>query len=170
MKKLIPFLPLLLIVLLPLGCSEDDNPAGEDDSDHGHLEAVGVQLRLGSDVLVEADGTDVGGGLQLAVGDTSAWYEVWFLNPDSGTWMHPEADPDQDHGAEEEEYHLQVELESTVAEVLHGEDVPDQADPWTVRFIALEQGQATFRVTTLHGEHSDYVSPALPLSVSAAPR
>ena len=137
------------------GCSDDDNPAGNNPQDQHHLHAVGVRLIHDSDTLVTADGTNVTGEIEIHEGDTLGPCLVWFLDPDSG-WYHP---------AEHADHHLQIDVTaSNIVQAILGETITG-ADPWSCSFIGLEHGETTVRVKILHVDHPDYTSPLLPVHV-----
>ena len=70
---------LLLVAMTAMtGCG--DNSVTNTTDEGGHLEAFGVRVLDGETQLAEADGTDVTGSLTATVGDTSEWYNVWFMD------------------------------------------------------------------------------------------
>lgn len=157
--------PLLLAcfaLFVISGCSDDDNPAGSDPTDTDHLRAVGVMLIEGTDTLVTADGTAVSGEIHIHHEESVGPCMVWFLDPDSG-WYHPteEATSSLDH-----DHELAIELtDPSIASVELGEEIHG-ADPWSVSFTGLLEGETSFRVKIIHVDHPDYTSPLLPLHVA----
>ncbi len=154
-------LPFSFLLLFAVGCSDDDNPAGGDPSDEGHMRAVGVMLIHGTDTLVTADGTVVTGEIHVHAGDTLGPCAVWFLDPDSG-WYHPV----EEHTTLDHDHELLIEAENAAfVNVILGEEVTG-GDPWSAYFAGLQEGTTAIRVKILHMDHPDYTSPQLPISVT----
>lgn len=160
-------LVLVAFVLVFAGCSEDDNPAGSNDEEENHLEAVGVRvLDADGTVLVEADGTEVSGEIHIHEGESTDFLTVLFLDPDTGDWYDPE-DREGEH-EEGEEHHHELVVTATDGEIVSAtmaDDIPDAATEWGFVLDGLEHGETTIRVQIYHEDHPDYTSPQLPVHV-----
>lgn len=159
-RSFLPFGLALAFTALVIGCG-DDNPVDDNAHEH-HLEAFGVRLYDGDNLLVEADGVDVTGAIDLAVGDTTSWLSIQFKDED-GEWYAPAEHIEE---GEEDVFVLDAEVTGDHAEALVGSY--DDGTEWTVRFAGLGEGNDVFRVMTIHEGHEDYVSPELTLNVGAA--
>ena len=160
---------LFLMVLLLAGfagCSDDDNPADTSENEH-HLESVGVRV-LDSDnnVLVEANGTEVTGSIEVHEGGESGFLTVLFLDPDTDEWYDPE---DRETGHEEgEDHHHELVVTLTDTDLLSvtlGEEIENAATEWGFLLEGLEHGETTLRIQIYHEDHPDYTSPLLPVAV-----
>lgn len=148
------------------GCSDsEDNPAGPDDD---HAEAFGTALIVGTDTLVVVNGNFVTGSLAVMLPDTLGPIQVWFLD-ESGAWFRPEA---HDHvplaATEEEVVELDVRVEHpAVATVRLGHEDGEEFE-WAFYLNSVAPDTTTLRIALLHEGHDDYVSPRIPVAVTAA--
>lgn len=153
---------LLLVAMTAMtGCG--DNSVTNTTDEGEHLEAFGVRVLDGETQLAEADGTDVTGSLTATVGDTSEWYNVWFMD-DAGEWFNPVL---ADSVEEVDIAHtLIVRFTEPKADAIVG----NYADgtKWRFKLTGLEAGNTTVRFVVTHHEHDDYVSPEIPVQIEAA--
>ncbi len=153
MRTTITGLLVLLVSLLMVSCSDDDNPASDSHSEH--MDAVGVALVMDGDTLAmatSADAADVSGGVEVAEGATLGPILVHFLD-DEGNWFRPETDEDGDHS-------LELRYSTLVADI-----TVDTAN-WSFTVEGVEAESSALRVAILHEDHDDYLSPELPLIVT----
>lgn len=166
-RKAVHFLiPVVILLVLAAGCDKDDNPVDTTEGDH--LEAYGVRLMLGDDILAEADGTEVTGVVQVPNGTTTELIELMFLDAD-GDWYEPEHEHEGEVITEEEHDH-ELDLgvgDDTVLGYTLGEDIPTADSHWSFTLNGLQEGATTLTVIVLHNGHEDYVSPEIPVTVAA---
>ena len=149
------YLLLSATLLVFTGCSDDNNPAGNDD-DH-HAEAVGLRLATqANDSTIVIDGTTVTGAIVFA--DTGVVeFQIHFLD-EEGDWFQL----DDDHVEEEAALSLETGDQSVAITMLSG-DAEDSKTTFSMR--ALAHGSTTLTVRIMHGDHPDYTSPQIPISV-----
>lgn len=151
-----------VVLVVMVGCG-DDNPVADEHATH--LEAFGVRVYDGDSLLAEADGVDVTGSFGVAVGDTTAWLTLEFLD-DEGAWYDPESRVHLEEG-ETSPFALSVEESGSNVAVVMG--THDDGTEWQFRLAGVAVGDDAIRVKTLHEGHDDYVSPEMTVTVVASP-
>jgi len=148
-RKLINRAALVLAATAALAACDDEG-TGPDDHDHDHEEAAGlVVLAEGSTTpLVTVNAArQVTGALTVRAGE-DAHLEVWFVAEDGDRFQ-----PDGD----EHTLDITVANEAIADLHAHGDEL---------HLEGLAAGSTTVVFSILHGNHSDYDSPAIPITVT----
>jgi hypothetical protein len=147
--KFLKNLALLLVTLsLSLTC---DNHADHSDSDHS--EPVGFFLRESGTTLVTYESGIVTGDINVVSGNSTGLISVAFINAE-GYEFTPVGD----------EYSLKLETSSTSFE-LKQQDVDGK---WNFQIAGKATGTGTFILKLYHGEHSDFLSKDITVTVAGA--
>jgi hypothetical protein len=136
----------LVCFILPFSltaCSDDDEEMMEE-----HAEADGLILRLGGSSIAMVDGAAVTGGIAVPTGGATQAIDIAFLDEDGDEFT-----PDEE-----------MTLDVTVADT--GGATDTQVDLWSFRLNGVSAGSTTLTVTIIHEGHSDYTSPAIPVTVA----
>jgi len=163
-QRFFVYMFILGFALVSAGCGAD-NPLDDSNTDEHHLEAFGVQVYDGTDLLVEADGTDVTGSFAVTVGDTTDWLSILFLGED-GEWYDPEEKLAEEENGEEEVHEVSLAITTSDDEIVVVAGDHESGTEWQFRVVGVSAGEAALRVTTLHGDHEDYVSPEFAVTVT----
>lgn len=139
------FTLFLSLGLLTAGCK---NPASSDN-DHEHTEPMGLQLVMNGETLVEYSDGQTDGQIDLDEGDVTALITVEFLNEEHKP-IH-----DEDLG---DEYSLGWDIEN---EDILGVESNDGDGRWSFHLIGKSAGTSRIQFQLLHGEHSDFETPAV---------
>lgn len=144
--KLINRAALVLAATAMLGACDSD---GTGPDDHAHEEAAGVVVLGANDaVLVSVNAArQVTGSLTVAAGQDRD-LEVWFVAED-GDRFRPDG---QEHTLD-----ITVANEAIADLHAHGDHL---------HLEGLAAGSTTVVFSILHGNHSDYDSPAIPITVT----
>lgn len=145
-RKLMSRAALVLAATLALGACDDDS-TGPDD--HDHDEAAGLVVLGANDAVVVSVNAarQVTGSLTVAAGADQE-LEVWFVAEDGDRFQ-----PDGD------EHTLDITVANEAVADLH-------AHGDHLHLEGLAAGNTTVVFSILHGNHSDYDSPAIPITVT----
>lgn len=139
---------LMTIMLLAAGCSKEST-TGPDET---HFEAVGLKLRQDGVVIVTVQNGVVTGAIEAVEGASTNEIAVIFIDED-GLEGRPE-------GAE---YALSVNIADGAVASLEqhaGED-------WSFHIKGEAVGQTEITIGLLHGDHADFESAPIGISVVA---
>jgi len=153
LKSTFQFLALFFIVTLFLvGCSKDNNPVSENDTDHNHAEAVGFVITSSGVEVVRYQEGQVTGSIQVVVAEMTALLTISFIAED-GDFFQPNDD----------DYKLDWQVSDTgIADVhQHEED-----GKWRFHIEGVSAGATTIVFKILHGDHADFVAQAIPVEVT----
>jgi hypothetical protein len=146
MKKVTLLLTLLGLVVFQ-AC---DNHVHDHDDDHA--EPVGFFLRESGVNIVTYQNATVQGSITVQAGDETGLVSVVFIDED-GDEFTPEGDV----------YSLSLETTSTNFEFeQHAED-----GKWRFHVVGLQAGTGTFTLKLMHGDHSDFRSQPITVTVTA---
>lgn len=139
-----------LIVLLLAACGKDSNPVNPQNHDE-HTKAVGCVIKQGAAELVRAEKGKVTGTLTVKE-RTETPVLQFFLIAEDGDLFQPT----------DEEYTFVWEAKkSEIADVIQY-----QTDGrWGFRVKGFDTGATTIAFQVLHGDHADFVSLDLPVTV-----
>lgn len=127
-----------------------DNPV-VDEHDH-HEEAVGLRLLEGDSTLLEFTGLNYDGPpLTLLEGEAARKIQVEFIGED-GDYFTPE----------DSAFSLAVSVADTTTVTVS--NVSAEGD-WTFDLSTVSSGTTAIEIDLIHGGHSDYISPSIPLEV-----
>lgn len=142
---------LLLAVMSLLAFQACDNHVHDDD--HDHVEPVGFFLRESDRNVVTYQNATVQGSITVPAGGETGLISVVFIDED-GDEFTPEGDV----------YSLALETTSTNFEFeQHPED-----GKWRFHVVGLQAGTGTFILKLMHGEHADFRSQPIPVTVTAS--
>jgi hypothetical protein len=114
---------------------------------HGHAEADGLVLRMGGEDVVTVWQGVVTGGLTIPSHFVSDPIEVHFLDPDSTLFQPDEPD-----------YALGVEIgDPSLVQMV-------AVSQWVFRLEGLAEGVTDITVSIVHDGHSDFTTPAIPVT------
>jgi hypothetical protein len=146
-RKLIHRAALVLAATAALTACEDDS-TGPDDHDHDEAAGVVVLAEGSTTPLVTVDAArQVTGSLTVQAGQ-DRHLEVWFVAED-GDRFRPDGD----------EHTLDIRVANGAIADLHA-----HGDHLHLEGVAA--GSTTVVFSILHGNHSDYDSPAIPITVT----
>lgn len=124
-----------------------------NDSDHNHAEPVGFFLRESGVNVVTYQNATVQGSITVPAGGETGLISVVFIDED-GDEFTPEGDV----------YSLALETTSTNFEFeQHPED-----GKWRFHVVGLQAGTGTFTLKLMHGEHPDFLSQPITVTVTAS--
>lgn len=136
--------------LLLLGCSKEKNPVSDHET---HTRAVGCVIKLNEVELVRAEKGTVTGALSIKARVESPVMQFYLIAED-GDLFQPV----------EEEYVFA--WESKHPEI--ADAVQYQMDGrWAFRLKGFAAGNTTLTFKVLHGDHADFVSLEVPVTVTA---
>lgn len=163
-------LPAVLVFALGTTGCDDDNPAAPSATPHEDFEGVLIQTSDGTELIRQFEGT-ITGSLAVEAGSTLAGLQIWFLD-ENGDPARPEDDHDHDHGAEEhaEEEHAEEEVYSlafSIDDAAVVQIVKTTGEEWAVDLTGVQAGATEVQFMVMHGDHADFTSLALPVSVTA---
>jgi hypothetical protein len=142
------FLFVFLFGFFALSC---DNHAHDHDDDH--MEPVGFFLRESGATLVTYQNATVTGSVTVAAGAETGLISVVFVNEENEEFT-PEGD----------EYALNLSTTSSAFEFeQHAED-----GKWRFHIKGITAGSGEFVLRLMHGDHADFISKAIPVTVSAS--
>ena len=159
-------LPVVLVFALGTTGCDDDNPASPSETPHEDFEGVLIQTSDGTELIRQFEGT-ITGSLALESGATLAGLQVWFLDENGDP-----ARPEDDHEAEEhaEEEHAEEEVYSlafSIDDTAIVQIVKAAGEEWAVDLTGVQAGDTAIQFMVMHGDHADFTSLALPVSVTA---
>jgi len=130
-------------------------PVHVEHSEGHHGAPVGMRVKEGENVIVEADASNnVTGHLDVLAGDTTGLLEIYFFD-ENNIEFQPEAD-----------HHLSIEIMDTnTATVKTGTDIPNNTNVWVFTLTGLQTGTTNATFAPMHGDHSHYTSPAIEIHV-----
>jgi hypothetical protein len=146
-------LTLFSLGLAAIGCS--DNPVTTPPADH--FEAVGLVLvRQGIDSVV-VDSAKVRGSLAVGAGDSTGYFDIFFLREDTRARDLPTDDA----------FTLGWTIADTsvVALALPASDGHTHQH-FEFRLVGKKAGTTTVVLRLLHEGHDDYVTPPIPVTVT----
>ncbi len=111
---------------------------------------TGMQILLGAETVVTIDGETVEGSLDIAEGDTSEVYEIWFSSQDKALFQ---PDPSM--------YNCLIDIANT--ETADYEITGD----WQFKLIGKQIGQTNLNLELQHFDQMPYSSPDIPVDVTA---
>lgn len=153
MKSLYQFLLFISIVAVLLsGCSDDNNPVSDNDTDHDHAEAVGFVITTSGVEVARYEQGQVTGAFQVAAGEMTALLTITFIAEDGDLFQ-----PEEDH------YKLDWDVADTnIADV----DQHEEDGKWRFHIAGLSAGSTTVVFKILHGDHADFVAQSIPIEVT----
>lgn len=145
-------LNFLLVALLSIGCSDDDNPV-HDDHDDVHAEAIGFVIRSNGVEIARYENGEISGEIEVGVDKETALLSVRFIDEDGDLFT-----PDTRDG-----FSLAWEIgDETIAELeQHEED-----GAWSFHVSGLIAGSTTMVLKLNHGGHADFVAQAIEVHVT----
>lgn len=153
MKKIsIFFASTLMLALLFTHCGKDSNPVDPSDSDH--LEAVGCVVKQGDVEVIRAEKGAVTGAFTVEERVQSSLYNLYLIS-ESGALFQPE---DDDYVFAWESKNPQT------ADIIQFET----DGLWGFHVKGFDPGQTSLVLKVLHGEHEDFVSLDVPVTVTAS--
>lgn len=151
--------------LLPLAVAACSNPADEGRGDGNdvceHVDADGIQLTQGTATLNEQFQGLNTGEIELVAGQTIADIVVTFLEEER---VNGQPEPAAIEFAPEclVDFALGFTIENeTIIAALAATD-----GSWEFSLQGLQEGSTTLRVALMHGDHNDFLSLAIPVTVS----
>lgn len=138
---------LILILLISAGCSKDST-----EPDHTHADAEGLTLTLNGVEVVRIEEGAITGGISVSAGTETALISLQFLDHDGDEFV-----PD------DEDYSLGYSFANgDIAEwEQHSED-----GKYRFHVVGKAAGSTTLTLELLHGDHADYQSPPIPITVT----
>lgn len=129
-------------------------PVHVEHTEGAHGAPVGMRLKSGGIVLAEAHADNtVTGGLTVAVG-AALEVDAWFLDAEG-----VEFQPGDDH-------RLGATSGHGLCAILTGAQISAETSLWTARLTGTGAGEDILEFQILHGDHSHYTSPDIPLTVT----
>lgn len=139
----------VLVVAMMTGCSEDKNPV---EAGHEHNEAEGVLLKIDGAVVVRVEeGVVKEGKITVKLNETTNSIFASFLDHDGEEFI-----PD-----EEGSYLLPEIADESIAtaDIVTGQE-------WHFTITGEKAGTTTLVVKLMHGDHHDFLTPAIPVEVT----
>ncbi len=136
-----------------IGCSDDNNPVKESDTDHDHAEAVGCIISSSVVELARYEKGAVTGQLQVKAGEETPLLSIVFIAEDGDVFQ-----PEENH------YKLAWDFSaSDIAEI----EQHDEDGRWRFHLKGKNAGNTDITFKVLHGDHADFVAKPIPVQVVA---